>query len=55
MKTTFKKDKIILLSKKEDLVSTIKSETTGNIYTMVCFDMTEIIKNLILEDEDGNN
>lgn len=50
-----KKDKIILLSKKEDLVSTIKSETTGNIYTMVCFDMTEIIKNLILEDEDGNN
>lgn len=50
-----KQDKIILIEKMENLMATIKEKTEGDIYTMVCFDMTEIIKKLILEEEHGNN
>jgi len=50
-----KKEKILLIEDKQDLIPTIKKETTGNIYTMVCFDMTEVIKNLIKEDACGDN
>ncbi len=50
-----KKEKITLIDKMEELLPTIKETTEGNIYTMVCFDMTEIIKKLILEEQNGNN
>ncbi len=50
-----KKEKIILLDDIKKLITTIKKETTGNIFTMVCFDMTAIIKNLIKEDEENGN
>jgi len=50
-----KNEKMILIDDLKDLLPKIKSETKGNIYSMVCFDMTEIIKNLIKEDENGNH
>jgi len=50
-----KEEKIILMEDINNLVSTLENETTGNIYTMVCFDMTEIITNLIKGANNGNN
>jgi len=51
----FKNDKIMLIDSMDTLLSKIKEETSGNIYSMVCFDMTEIIRNLIKEDEENGN
>lgn len=50
-----KKEKILLIDDMKDLLPKIKKETKGSIYTMVCFDMTDIIKKLLKEEEDGNN
>lgn len=51
-----KSNKIILVEDLNNLLSIAKEETKGNIYTMVCFDMTAIILNLIKESEtNGNN
>jgi hypothetical protein len=47
--------KIVLVDHVEDLLSIIMKETKYNIYTMVCFDMTAVIKKQILEAKDGNN
>ena len=47
------KDKIILTSDLNELIPTIKEKTKGNIYTMVCFDMTAIITGLVKEYENG--
>lgn len=47
-------DKIIILDDLNNLLTTIKNKTKGNIYTMVCFDMTANIKNLIKDDENEN-
>ena len=43
-------EKLILIDNLNTLLEKIKNESNGDIYTMVCFDMTEIIKKLILED-----
>ncbi len=43
-------NKLILINDTKDILKTTQKNTTGDIYTMVCFDMTEIIKNLIRED-----
>ncbi len=42
-------DKIILIDNVNDIIKTTLNNTTGNIYTMVCFDMTAIIKKQIME------
>jgi UDP-N-acetylmuramyl tripeptide synthase len=47
--------KIILIEDVNDILSIITNETKYNIYTMVCFDMTGIIKKQILEANNGNN
>ena len=49
------KEKLILIDNINTLIDKIKKESTGDIYTMVCFDMTEILKKLILEDNNGKN
>ena len=47
--------KIIMLENMNEFIDTILKETKGNIYTMVCFDMTEILLNKIKEYQNGNN
>ena len=49
------KEKIYMLDNLNDIVHVLKTETTGNIYTMVCFDMTEILLKKFKEDENGNH
>ena len=49
------KEKLILIDNINTLIDKIKKESTGDIYTMECFDMTEILKKLILEDNNGKN
>ena len=41
--------KIIMIDDMDTLTKTIEEKTDGHIYTMVCFDMTEIIRNKIKE------
>ncbi len=48
-------EKLIVVDNLNSIVSRIKNESTGNIYTMVCFDMTEILRKKILEDSNGKN
>ncbi len=47
--------KIIMLEDINEFGNVISKETKGNIYTMVCFDMTEILLHKIKEYQDGNN
>lgn len=42
-------DKIIMIDDLDNLVNIIKEESLGNIYTMVCFDMTAIIRKKVSE------
>lgn len=51
-----KDDKIVLVDELENLLGSIKENSKGKIFTMVCFDMTEAITNLLKEvdDEKGN-
>ncbi len=46
-------EKLVLIDNLDNLIPKIKEESSGNIYTMVCFDMTEILKQKILEDNNG--
>ena len=46
-------EKLVLIDNLDNLIPRIKEESSGNIYTMVCFDMTEILKQKILEDNNG--
>ena len=50
-------DGIIMTSADRDflLIKMVKADSKGNIYTMVCFDMTANIQALIKEDENENN
>lgn len=48
-------NKLILLDDMKNLLKTIDKDTNGKIYTMVCFDMTGIIKQLLKEYSNGNN
>lgn len=40
-------DKLVLVDDLNNLLSMVKTKSKGNIYTMVCFDMTAIIKKMI--------
>ena len=42
--------KKILIDNLDTLINRVKNESTGNIYTMLCFDMTSIIRKKIMED-----
>lgn len=44
--------KIVLIDHIEELLNIVKKESTGSIYTMVCFDMTGIIKEMINHEND---
>lgn len=43
-------DKLVLVNDIKSIVKKIKKETTGTIFTMVCFDMTAVLKKLIMEE-----
>ncbi len=45
------KDKIVLVHDLNDLIKLVKEDSVGDIYTMVCFDMTANILKLIEDDE----
>ena len=47
--------KMILIEDLNNLIPILKEQTTGDIYTMVCFDMTEILLNKFKEETHGNN
>jgi len=49
------KDKLVLVDDLSNLIKTVKKDSVGDIYTMVCFDMTAIIQSLIKEDQNENN
>ena len=49
------KDKIVLVDDLSKLIKMVKADSKGDIYTMVCFDMTANIQALIKEDEHENN
>lgn len=42
-----KQDKIFLVNDINNLLGDVKNNSKGHIFTMVCFDMTEVIKNLL--------
>lgn len=42
-------DKMILVDDLKDLLDLLKSKSKGSIYTMVCFDMTGVITNMLKE------
>ena len=44
-------NKLILIDNLDTLINRVKNESVGNIYTMVCFDMTDIIRKKIMEDK----
>lgn len=51
-------DKIILVNDINNIIAMLKENSTGTIFTMVCFDMTDILKKLFIkaemEEEDEN-
>ena len=46
-------DKLVLIDNLDTLIERIIKESTGDIYTMVCFDMTSILKKKIMEANNG--
>ena len=50
-----KKEKIYMLDDLNQIVPVLEKETTGEIYTMVCFDMTEILLQKFKEAQNGNH
>lgn len=48
-------EKLILIDNIDTLIERIKNESIGDIYTMVCFDMTEIIRKKIMEENNEKN
>ncbi len=48
-------EKIILIEEISEILNIIMIQTKYNIYTMVCFDMTAILKKQILEANNENN
>ena len=51
------KNKIIMLENWDDFIDIVLNKTKGNIYTMVCFDMTAILKEKFAKEgmSHGNN
>ena len=47
--------KIVVVDKINDIIDKVRNESVGNIYTMVCFDMTEILRKKIMEANNGKN
>lgn len=45
--------KIILVDDVNNIVTLLKENSTGTIFTMVCFDMTDILLNLLSKTENG--
>ena len=43
-------EKIVLIEDLSNLLKEVKEKSSGNIYTMVCFDMTAIIKKMLEEE-----
>ena len=41
---------VILVDDIKSIISLVKEKSTGMIFTMVCFDMTAVLKKLIMED-----
>lgn len=50
-----KDDKLILTDDLDHLIPLVKRKSKGKIFTMVCFDMTGIIKKLLSEEEKREN
>ena len=48
------KDKIVLIDDLSTLIKQVKEDSVGDIYTMVCFDMTAILLKLIKEENHEN-
>lgn len=48
-------DKLFLIDNINDIVKYLRENTKGTIFTMVCFDMTAILKKLLLEAMNENN
>ena len=46
-------DKLVLIDNIDTLFTRVKNESVGDIYTMVCFDMTEILKKKLKEANNG--
>ena len=44
-------DKIVLVEDLNNIWNLVKKDSNGHIYTMVCFDMTAILKKLLREAE----
>ena len=49
------KEKIVLVDDLNNLIKMVRKDSNGDIYTMVCFDMTAIIHKLIEDDENEND
>mgnify|MGYP004506693027 FL=1 len=50
-----KEDKIIMVDDLNDITKILLNETKGDIYTMVCFDMTSVLKTKFKEAANGND
>lgn len=48
-------EKLVVVDKIDDIIDKVRNESVGNIYTMVCFDMTEILREKIMEANNGKN
>ncbi|NLL02148.1 MAG: DUF1727 domain-containing protein [Mollicutes bacterium] len=48
-------DELILVDDINRITTLLKENSSGKIFTMVCFDMTEILKNIFLNAEEGDH
>ena len=48
-------DELILVDDINRITTLLKENSSGKIFTMVCFDMTEILKNIFLNTEEGDH
>lgn len=46
---------LILVDNINNIISLLKENSTGNIFTMVCFDMTDILTKLFTSEEEGDH
>ena len=44
------RNKIVIVDELPNLLTTVKKESSGKIFTMVCFDMTAAIKKMLMEE-----
>ena len=48
-------DELILVDDISRITTLLKENSSGKIFTMVCFDMTETLKNIFLDTEEGDH